>query len=392
MGEKQIIVLCEKAVIETTKGTLIFDSSGRYQKKKGREAGSMVQLILKMSREEYDEMIQVARLYLVPKGITYMINGETIPYREPHKTFEATLPTEVENNGIFRKTERKTIIHVHNLSENAWLFEMGLPICEIEGKYSFNVQQKVPLSIDRDTIPQSFLEKLFGEALNVLHDEIKPEESSESWICVGAGSDRIKSETTKSIITKRYGQKVLIATPNQPLSNDDAIANGFRIVHGSELSKKEWKNVRKADAMKSSSDLFPHNGIRGEDVEPTPNMLIFKNLAKRIAKEVFNIDIVVLFKKWIGVKAQYGNRTFTVNVEALGEDFFKPDPTIEMLDLIIHELGHEKGMHTEHSYHEALTLIGATMTMKALKKPEFFEVGQKRVSNYPVRISAGISN
>jgi hypothetical protein len=375
MGEKQILALCEKAIIETTKGTLIFDSSGRAQKKKRREVGTMVQVFVKMSREEYDEMLRVAKLYLVPKGIAYSINGETIPFREPYKIFEATLPTESEKNGIFRKTERKTMVHVQNPIGIAWLFEMGLPVCEIESKYSFDVQQKVPLSIDRDTVPQSFLEKLFAEALNVLYDDIKSDESSESWIRIGAGSDRIKPETTKAIITKRFGDKVVIATPNQPLSNNDALANGYKVVHGKEFSKKEWENVRKEGGMETSYEKFPHDTVLGEDVVPTPNMLKFKNLAIRIAKDILNIDVEVKFKKWVGVRAQYGDRTFTVNVMALGKDFFKVYPTVEMLDLIIHELGHEKGMHTERSYHQALTLIGATMTLKALEKPEFFKIG-----------------
>jgi hypothetical protein len=41
--------------------------------------------------------------------------------------------------------------------------------------------------------------------------------------------------------------------------------------------------------------------------------------------------------------------------------------------IILHELGHYAGNHTETSYHELITKMGADLIEKALKKPEFFK-------------------
>jgi hypothetical protein len=46
----------------------------------------------------------------------------------------------------------------------------------------------------------------------------------------------------------------------------------------------------------------------------------------------------------------------------------------QMLDLIIHEFGHRKGHHTEHSYHEALTAMGAWLAYKVMKNPSYLKL------------------
>ena len=39
----------------------------------------------------------------------------------------------------------------------------------------------------------------------------------------------------------------------------------------------------------------------------------------------------------------------------------------------LRELGHEKGNHTESSYHEALTKMAGELIMDALEEPKFFK-------------------
>jgi len=43
------------------------------------------------------------------------------------------------------------------------------------------------------------------------------------------------------------------------------------------------------------------------------------------------------------------------------------------LDLILHEIGHEFGNHTEESYHKALSRMAQELVILALKEPTFFE-------------------
>lgn len=371
-GEKQLLALCDWASIKTTKGTVIFSKDGRRQSRSKTYGGSIITLHVKMLKSEYDDMLEVVKSYITPMHIILIVNGESIPNRFPLQFFEATLPTEFEEDGVFRRTQRKTKIHLHLPQGKAWLYEMGIPVQELECKYSVDVQQKVPLSIDRDSVPQSFLTVLYAEVLNATHQDLKPEESSEAWIHEASESKRIIPEAIKTVIEKRYGSKVVVATPTDRNSIDEALSRGFKVVHGSELSGAEWENVRKAEAIPSSSQLFGSSTAAGEPVEPTIMMLSFRNLAERIAKQCLGIEIQVRFMKWDGVAAQYGNKTLTMNVKALGADWFIKAPLSKRIALILHELAHENGSHTEHSYHETLTNLGGELVELALRNPKFF--------------------
>ena len=156
-------------------------------------------------------------------------------------------------------------------------------------------------------------------------------------------------------------------------SIDEAISQGYKVIHGRELSKDEWENVRNAEAVKSSSDLFPTEFTNATPVEPSSGMLKYAEFAKKLAKRVFGISIEVKFVKGKGTAAQYGHRTLTLNLSNLPKAFFDT-LSIPLIDLTIHELSHEHGNHTEHSYHQACTKLGAELTMIALKDPGFFNL------------------
>lgn len=375
MGEKQAIALSEKAEIKTTKGTIVFNEKGRIHKKDKTDFGSQISLSVKMTKEEFGKMLEEIKTYLVPKGIIFSLNGEIIPYQKPYKTFEAVLTTEVESEGIFKRVERKTAINVLRADGQARLYEMGLPITEIECEFNVDIQQKVPLSVDRENVSPSYLETLYAEVLNFTYQDISEENSSAVWIREATANKRISQEAMKEITQKRFGDKVVVANPFDKNSIDEAISNGYKVIYGSELSKGEWENVKKADVIKSSSDLFGSNFVNSKKVEADENMKKISKLSKKIAKKFLGIEISVGFRSWEGsTTAQYGSRSLIFNVGTLGKDFFSPVLSKRILALIIHELGHEAGGHTESSYHEAITRMAGELIITALKEPEFFEI------------------
>jgi hypothetical protein len=65
---------------------------------------------------------------------------------------------------------------------------------------------------------------------------------------------------------------------------------------------------------------------------------------------------------------------FEYNVSRLGKAWFEQEPTaVEVLDLIIHEFGHQySGDHLSSAYHDALTRLGGQFTRLALDEPEWF--------------------
>ena len=116
--------------------------------------------------------------------------------------------------------------------------------------------------------------------------------------------------------------------------------------------------------------------MRAEQYVPNADMIVVANLAKMIAHRCLDITIKVKFVacKEANTLAQYGDRTLTFNVSQLGEQWFKPRLDAIIIDLIIHELGHEYGWHTETRYQDAITKIAGRLTILALEEPKVFEV------------------
>lgn len=377
IGEKQVLSLCDEARIITTKGTVIFDKTGRKLSRTKLEKGSKVIISFKVNKTDFNEMLSVVKKYLVPQNIDFYVNSEKIIYRKPYKVISATLLTENEVNGIFKRVQRKTDIHILKLNGKSILYEMGLPVSEIDCQFDINVQQKVPLAIDRDTVPVPYLKALFAEVLNATYEDVESKDSSEVWIRQAVGDKRIRPDTVKEIVKKRFGDKVVVANPFDPSSIDEAISNRYNVVYGSEMSKEEWGNIKLAEAMPSSTELFGKSGVADwEYYSPTPEMDKVAILAKKIAKICLGINLEVQFVKSPDTQeaADFGHNILTFNVSKLGKKFFDRIISQEIIDLILHELGHYAGHHTEMSYHKLLTKMAGQLVIIALNEPDFFRI------------------
>src|SRR5262249_26162525 len=73
----------------------------------------------------------------------------------------------------------------------------------------------------------------------------------------GGGDARAQPEAVKSVIAKRFGERAVVATPNDPIANANAAAAGYTVIPGGALSADAWANVRKHDIVKPSSQVFP---------------------------------------------------------------------------------------------------------------------------------------
>jgi hypothetical protein len=384
LGEKQAIARCIYAHIETTKGGVVFDKNGRHTKRAKRAKGSLVEVLFQASKSDFDEILSAVKNYLPPKHIRFIVNGEQILSREPIKVISATLMTENNEAGIFKRTTRKTDIHVHRANRTVYLYEMGLPVTTIECKYSVDIQQKVPLSVDRETVPEAYLKDVYAEVLNATANELQGNEASETWVRLGSEDERVQKEALKQVIQKRYGDNVVVANPFDKVSIDDAIAHGYKTIYGSEMSRDEWSRIKEFGLIRSSSDVFSHEFVSSTPYEPNADMVKVSELAKRIAQTFLHVTIGTTFLKspqaTIGASYNPTVKVLTFNVSRLGVDFFNPPINERVINLIIHELGHENGMHTESSYHETITELAGKLVMTALREPKFFEGSENSIA------------
>ncbi len=394
-GEKQVLCLSDYARIITTTGGIEFEILKGTKKmlRRKREKGSEVYVEVKMTGAEFGECLNYCNDILVPQNIKVIVidgtDGGTerqLQYKTPHKIFTAKLPTEVKEGDSMRTVSRETEVHIHKAivevdTKVSYIYEMGIPVCEITCDYSIDVQQKVPLSNDRDNVDAKYLKMIYGEVLNHVHDELIPEQSSNLWVRNGFASDRANEDARKDVIIKRFGEKALIANPLDKRSMDEAISNGYNVIYGAEMSKEEWSYVREDNLLESTSGKFKTGVADGKIVQPTDEQKKIAVLCKKVAIRFLAINLKVTFLEApdASTKADYNaeNCHLRFNVSHFSEsDWQAENGRVKqpLLDLIIHELGHSAGWHYEHSYHECITALGSKLTVHALNNPEWFNL------------------
>jgi len=376
LGEKQVLSICKKATVETTTGTVIFDETGRHEKPEKTKKGSIVTIDLDATENEYKELLKHTQLLLVPEHIKFIVNDKVIKSKPVFKSFDCSLLTEILENDVMRHRWRKTQVNlIEHDNDKSYIYEMGIPIVETDCPWHIDIQQKIQLNIDRDNILQSYLQDLYAEVLNNTYDDV--EEPSALWVRTGMKDDRIKKETVEEIVTKRFGEKVASVNPFDPNANDEATSHGFNVIKGSQMSKEEWNQIKRYDIIKSTSTMFGGTGLAEEKtVTPKDVQYVFAEFAQKVAREALKVNISVHFvRSGISASAYYnpGAHSLTFNLSKLPGNFFD-DITQQNIDLLVHELGHEKGNHTEHNYHKCITKLAGWMVMKALQDPSFFEV------------------
>ena len=379
IGEKLVLAICINygAEISTTKGTIEFHPvKGRiHHWSIKRERGSIFKGTFRATKAEYQELIDHAKSLLSPTNIDFYINQEKMQPKSIFKSFKCTLDTEIYNYEIdnWKTLKRKTEVHLIESDGQSYVFEMGIPIMATDCKWHIDVQQRVPLTLDRESIRPSYLKVLYAEVLNHTHKDIPDDEASVPWVRAGFTDKRTNKTAVETIFQKRYGDKYLSKNPFDPNANDEAISHGYHLINGAELSKEEWKKLKENDLIQSSTELYGKTSVPGTDVSPTQEQQKFAHFVKKVAKEFLGIDIIVKFMKApVQDGAYFDGVVLIFIVNRLPKDFFD-GITEENQNLMIHELGHKSGNHTEHAYHQLLTRLAAQLIIRAIKDPSFFK-------------------
>jgi hypothetical protein len=386
LGEKLVLAMCQSAEITSTTGRVTFDANGRHQSRIKRE-GSSFHGYLRMTREQVGEMLHAASLLLPPIPTT--LNGIRLTNAAPIKTFEVTLPTEMSDaEGFIRRTARKTKVRVYACSSGqpSRIYEMGIPVVETDDPWSVEVMQKIPINMDRDNVPPAYLRELRVAVVNAMKDQITKDNAATTMVQEALGDSRIDPQAVAHILDHQFGSKRAVFDPRDQEANAAAVAHGYTVIPGSAYSKSQWSNIRSAEALVSSGKLFPTPKPYSDDpnarlakVIPeekwTPGMRETAEYARDLAWRLISKDIRIVMEvePMASYGANYGHQTLTFNVGRLGRDWFNHGVTLDVNDLILHELGHEfESNHLSAGYHKALTRLGAKLAQLVLSEPTFF--------------------
>jgi hypothetical protein len=279
LGEKLVISCCEWAEIVTTKGTVLFDEQGRHSSTERRKCGSVFRGAVKLTREEEGRAIDLVKSVLVHENVSLFLNGEQVPSRAPVGHSRPKLLTEVaDEEGYLRRVRRHTDLDVYEpmTGETPTLFELGIPVCETGDRWHVSVGQKAPLNLERDGVPAPYLREVRALVLNLMAEQLTKSESTASWVGDALSDDKVEGEAVTEVITKRYGNKRVVADPSDPEGTKRAVMEGYSVIQAGSFSRDQWENIRKAEAAKPAGQVTPSPKAFGEFGEEGKPLKVLK--------------------------------------------------------------------------------------------------------------------
>ena len=145
------------------------------------------------NREQATQLDNELQHFIPPSSCRLIVNNQEVPRTEPVVSHEATLRTVLQNapGEPMRNTARRTTLEIHQRRrDTAWLYEMGIPVQEIDCAWDVDVQQKMPMPPNRDTVERAYLQDLYAEVLNATHQLMPGDEFAKTWIPTGIEDDR----------------------------------------------------------------------------------------------------------------------------------------------------------------------------------------------------------
>lgn len=403
LGEKLALAICKSATIQTTTGAVVFNDDGRQVlrgRKHARDRGSSFSATVMLDRARMAEAIDLLRQVIPPEGVNLVVNGMSVTAPDRVLSFPVErLDTEVaDEEGALKRTQRNTniVLYRQRHGETTMLYEMGIPVVELDGddKWHIDVQQKIPLNMDRDNAQPAFLRKVRAAVLNAAHHLLRPEDASATWIAEATTAPEIEGAAYKHAMELQHTNKSVMFDPSDQEANKIAVAQGYRLIYGSQLTDGQRSNRKRfPDVLRPSGQVTPSpkpysTDPTAEPAEFMPNseassaMRWCADHAYMIANELLGKELTV---RWnvssTNFIAAFHKRDTTLDfaVKKLGRAWFdraaSPDGLYKLHALLIHELAHNfVDDHLSSDFHEACCDLGARLARLALRHPNAFEV------------------
>jgi Histidine kinase-, DNA gyrase B-, and HSP90-like ATPase len=388
-GEKFVLVMCESAKVTSTTGQIAFLTNGKRKENSDirTEAGTIFEGILEMTEEEWDEVGRQVQLLFPPIPTFY--NSAPVPQRNPLKVFEETLPTEVANDrGVLTPRKRRAEVRVYQplSGETPMIYERGIPVVEVDGKYHVSVEQKIPLNTERDNVTAGYLRNLHAIVLEAMVDHITVEDTVQPWARAAVESGKLTPETVQKVVAKRFGEKAVLFDHGDVGSNKEAVSKGANVVNRGAISPEERKVFYNTGALKKAGEVAE---FKTEHVcTPARNTKTpseyndderrFSSFVETVSPLVINHPVTVKIVNDGSFHAEacirFRKESYELELNLAYHDVHDWESNYQV---IIHELAHHKVQSNDHlcrEFYSTVNQLGAKMVILALNQPELFPV------------------
>ena len=381
MGDKEILSVALEGCIETRGNTVSFPrEGGRSVQRNKRRKGTRVTVIMPWTRQDAEELYDRLARFRPPDHISMTVNGVEVARPVTTHKVEAVLPTVVQSGPgqPLRNTNRRTKVNVcPSNRETGCIYEMGIPIQEIDSPFDVDVQQKVPLPPNRDTVSARYMQRIHKLVLETVYQEMEDGQYGDTWVQKAIEEPDIDPDTVKHTLERRYGNRVVTWSSNTD-SNMKAVDHGYQVMHPKSFSQDELKNLREKGGLQSSHDLFgetKRDHVYLEEKDLTAEMVSFRQWVELLADLAGkDVDVRFVQEPWQRYAASCTMNSdepiMHINLGRLPEDFVRGRGE-QQLELIIHELGHAE-MDGEMSHGpkwgDACALVGAQIALGLSKR------------------------
>lgn len=374
-GEKDVISLALEAQVETKGHTVIFPRDtehGREQVANDRQRGTVVTVVMQWGPRDREQLIAKLMTLRPPIECPTYINEQQIISNPPIIRDRAQLRTVIQDSpeSPVRNTRRHTAIEItepHDPAGKARLYEMGLPVQEIDTPWDVDVMQKLPLDDRRNAVPDSYLKEIYREVLNIAHRRLDERHFAESWVTQALEQPSITPEAVRTTFQARYRNTQAVFASMDNDANNRARAHDYAVVDAQSLSAKVAAAFREHVGIEEASLKFGNPTSPEHDYEPEPgsNCEAFANWITETCK-MFNLNVTVRFFNEPSNKLQADcevgktNPTMRLNQATLGDEFFEePHSTREHWNLLLHEVAHVMTQSPEHGEEWGLAIANA---------------------------------
>jgi hypothetical protein len=400
-GFKEMLCLARSATVQSGRNMIEFCLEAgrritRQQTVASTVSGMQVTMLMPWPAELIPRFHAYFQTFLPPANVRLIINGTAVASRQPQHQIEATLPTELFEEGRWVRPLRKTTVELIPVrtDEQPTVYELGIPVCPAEWTAGFHsdIQQRVPMNPCRDAVASGYLQKLHRVCLPVLLPQMEGEEVRQDW--VGAAVPHCQETVQKEVIRRAFGDNLARSVPKMGARqfDEDARDLGVQVIDTKQISGG-FREVLQQHVPTSKALVDGHNqklveaaasgGFHLDDVERGEEKLI--QMRRKLIEQAGGkerVQQVMEFARWFCQKLLDGYEDGAVcsvklavlksvnavatwgqdDVLTLGLDtpWLWTDPMgEESLVTLIHEAAHAQNAHHGRDFHKELeTLAG----------------------------------
>lgn len=238
----------------------------------------------------------------------------------------------------------------------------------------------------------AYMARIRALVLEHMQDRLTTEDANAVWVrdAVQSHGEALPGSVIERVMDLRFGERRVAYDPSDPEANSRAVAAGYTVIHGGQLSRQEWEAVRRTGAALPAGQVTPSPKVFSDDPDApelkcieradwTPAIRDVVAYVERIGRRLLGFDVTVRIANSISwpYAGAYGSRRLILNLGRLGHSWFERKDLVEINQLLIHEFGHEYSMnHLDAAYHDALCRLGGDLVKLSLDAPGLFLIGR----------------